>query len=90
MQDCGPKGVRAPGQLLPCGWPEYGDEALTENCVLDGALRVVEVHEQLPVQVLNVALVIALAGLVPDTLQPGDQGGGGRQPHLIGNVIQAF
>ena len=68
----------------------HGDKALTENRVLDSVLRVIEVHEELAVQVLDAALVAALRGLPLDALQPGDQGGGGCQPHIIGNVVQAL
>lgn len=66
----------------------HGDKALTENRVLDGALRVIEVHEELAVQVLDAAFIAALRGLPLDALQPGDQGRGGCQPHVVGTVVQ--
>lgn len=52
----------------PCVASPGGDKALTQNRVLDGALRVVEVHEELAVQVPDAALVAALRGLALDTL----------------------
>lgn len=74
----------------PCVAGPCVDKALTQNRVLDGALRVVEVHEELAVQVPDAALVAALRGLALDALQPGDQSGGGCQPHVVRNVVQAF
>ena len=74
----------------PCVAGPHGDKALTENRVLDSVLRVIEVHEELAVQVPDAALIAALRGLPLDSLQPGDQGGGGCQPHVIGNVVQAL
>lgn len=74
----------------PCVAGPCGDKALTQHRVLDGVLRVVEVHEELAVQVPDAALVAALRGLALDALQPGDQGGGGCQPHIVRNVVQAL
>lgn len=62
---------------------------LTQDGVLHGALGVIQVQQELPVQELDVALVVSLL-VPPDTLQPGGQGGGGCEPHFVGNVIKAL
>lgn len=63
---------------------------LTQHGVLDGALGIVQVHEELLVQVLDVALVVSLPVPTPDAPQPAGQGGGRRQPHLMGHVVQTL
>lgn len=63
---------------------------LTQDSILDGALGIVQVDEELPIQVLDVALAVRLPVTAPDTLQPAGQGRGCRQPHFLGHIIQTF
>lgn len=63
---------------------------LTEDGVLDGAFRVVQVDQQLPVQELDAALVGVFPLEALHAPQPGEQRGSSRHPHIVGDIIEAL